>query len=76
MNRAVTALLLLLCSTPALACPVCGGGGPNEDAFVQTMVFMTLSPLIMLGALAGFIVYKVRTMEPEPPVESAASLDA
>lgn len=60
--------VLLLWSAPVWACPVCGGAGPNQQAFVDTMVFMSLSPLIMLGAIVGFVVYKVRTMPEELPV--------
>lgn len=49
----------LLVST-ALACPVCGGGGQNQQAFVDTMVFMSLTPLLMIGAVAGGLFWLAR----------------
>ncbi len=50
----------LLYGSAAIACPVCGGGGQNQQAFVDTMVFMSLMPLAMLGAGAGVVWYLAR----------------
>ena len=42
-----------------IACAVCGGqGGLNSQAFVDTMVFLTVIPLMMFGA-AGYGLWKV-----------------
>ena len=44
-------MMMLLLSAAALACPVCGGGGQNQQAFVDTMIFMSLLPLAMIGGV-------------------------
>jgi len=64
---------LLMSSSPALACAVCGGGGPNRQAFIDTMIFMSAGPLVMLSGLLGFIVYRVRSMPDEAPIPSPQS---
>jgi hypothetical protein len=38
--------------TAALACPVCGGGGQNQQAYIDMTIFMSLTPLVMLGTVA------------------------
>jgi heme/copper-type cytochrome/quinol oxidase subunit 2 len=48
-------MALMLWNT-ASACAVCGGAGQNQQAFLETMVFMTLTPLIGLG-VAGTAFY-------------------
>ena len=63
----------LLSSSPALACAVCGGGGPNRQAFIDTMIFMSAGPLIMLSGLLGFIVYRARSMPDDIPIPSPQS---
>ncbi|MCB9670375.1 MAG: hypothetical protein H6736_16275 [Alphaproteobacteria bacterium] len=66
--RGLTVMFLLFVSTGALACPVCGGGGQNQQAFVDTMVFMSLTPLAMLGGVAGVVWYlakRAREIEAE-----------
>ena len=45
-------MALLWLTNTALACPVCGGGGQNQQAFIDTMIFMSLLPLAMLGGVA------------------------
>ncbi len=39
----------------AWACPVCGGGGQNQQAFIDTMIFMSAMPLLMIGLLVGTV---------------------
>lgn len=57
------ALLWLLSTTAVLACPVCGGGdAPNQQAFVDTMVFMSLLPLAMLGGVSAVFLYRARQL--------------
>ena len=55
------ALLWMITTSVALACPVCGGGdAPNQQAFVDTMIFMSLFPLAMLGSITGIVVFRYR----------------
>lgn len=42
----------------ALACPVCGGGGQNQQAYIDMTIFMSLAPLAMLGAL-GLVLWRL-----------------
>ena len=42
---------LVLYVPAALACPVCGGGGQNQQAFIDTMIFMSAMPLLMLAGI-------------------------
>ena len=49
----------------ALACTVCGGGGQNQQAFIDTMVFMTVTPLMLLGGAAGFVFWRYRQTQQE-----------
>lgn len=46
---------LLLTTSPALACAVCGGASRNQQAFLDTMVFMSAMPLLMIGGFAGLV---------------------
>lgn len=39
----------------ALACPVCGGGGQNAQAFTNTCFFMSAMPLLMMGGLVLYV---------------------
>lgn len=52
--------LLLWLTAPAWACPVCGGGGANAQAFFDTMVFLSLLPLTLMGGLALFYRQRLR----------------
>ncbi|MFT4621767.1 MAG: hypothetical protein ACI8PZ_000419 [Myxococcota bacterium] len=60
MIRMVGLSPLLLMASAALACPVCGGGGPNQQAYIDTMVFLSALPLLMLGSVAFFFWWKMR----------------
>lgn len=59
--------VLLLLPAPAWACAVCGGGGPNQQAFIDTMIFMTVTPLLMLGGTATFLWYRWRQVSADQP---------
>ena len=56
------------------ACAVCGGGGPNRQAFIDTMLFMTFTPLLAMGGFAGFLWWRHKqlTAPPEPPSSEPA----
>lgn len=58
MSRLVTALLLL--PSTALACPVCGASGLNNDAYLDSTIFLSLVPLAMLGTVGGVVWYVAR----------------
>ncbi|HMV65816.1 MAG TPA: hypothetical protein PKA64_03110 [Myxococcota bacterium] len=57
MNRSIALLPTLWLSSTALACPVCGGGGANQDAYVDMTMFLSLLPLTILGVFAGVVWY-------------------
>jgi len=49
-RAALTAALIgLFWSSSAWACPVCGGGGLNREAFIDTALVLTFLPLILMG---------------------------
>lgn len=54
-----TTLWVLLYGTAA-ACPVCGGGGENDWVFLHTTIFLSLTPLILIGSVAGFLWWKAQ----------------
>lgn len=54
--------LLALYAPAALACPVCGGGGQNQQAFIDTMIFMSALPLMMLAGIS-YLVYRLAKAE-------------
>ena len=60
--------VLMMLSTPALACPVCGGGGANAQAYIDTMIFLSALPLLLLGGVAFFFWWKTMrvTVDEEP----------
>lgn len=53
--RAGVASTALLVASPALACPVCGGGGPNQQAYIDMTMFMSLLPLTLLSFISWVI---------------------
>lgn len=70
MRRAVaacTALVALLVSVVASACPVCGVGTneANRQAFIGSTIFLSLLPLAMMGGLIGWGIWHVRRRERE-----------
>ena len=56
-----TMTLWWLLSGTASACPVCGGGGENDWVFLHTTIFLSLTPLILIGSVAGFLWWKTQT---------------
>jgi hypothetical protein len=52
------------------ACAVCGGGGMNQQAYIDTMIFLSALPLTLLGG-AAWVVWKYNRAE--TPSEAAAS---
>lgn len=56
-HRWLAALPALLVSASAFACPVCGGGGMNRQAYIDTAIFMSIVPLSML-AVFGYLAWR------------------
>jgi|JI6StandDraft_1071083.scaffolds.fasta_scaffold1080399_1 hypothetical protein len=48
-----------------LACAVCGGGGANQQAFIDTMVLLSALPLLMLAG-AAYVVWTYNRPEQRP----------
>lgn len=72
----VCALLLLAAPRAAQACSVCTAGREEENqlAFILTTIFMSVTPLIVVGAVVLFIVRRVRAAEREAaPLEGTAA---
>ena len=61
-----TALLWVAMADTALACAVCGGGGPNRQAFIDTMIVMSLFPLAMMGGFVGFLWWRNKQLNELP----------
>jgi hypothetical protein len=57
----------------AWACPVCGQAKNAEvqSAYVSMTVFMSLTPLAVLGAIGGFVLYRIRKAEQLAETERA-----
>lgn len=75
---APASLLLLLLSSPAFACAVCGGGyDPAKGSYVVMSIIISVLPLVMLGGILAFVIIKSRAADREaaaaPPPESAKS---
>jgi hypothetical protein len=66
MNATRTAILWLATTHSALACAVCGGGGPNQQAFIDTMIVMSLFPLAMMGGFVGFLWWRNKQLNELP----------
>jgi glucose-6-phosphate dehydrogenase assembly protein OpcA len=60
-------MLLSLQVGPAHACAVCGGEGANSQAYIDTMIFMSALPLLMLGGTAFFLWWRAQQQAAEPP---------
>lgn len=70
---------LLALPSIAQACAVCFSGRSDEqrEAFVNTTIFMTFLPLILLGFGIGWFVRRVRRLEDEgAPVEPTVRVPA
>jgi hypothetical protein len=51
----------LLAPSAAWACPVCGGSGLNNSAYMDSTIFLSLIPLAMLGAVFGAVWWIAKT---------------
>ncbi len=58
----------LLATTEAFACPVCGTAKTeaSRQAFVGSTVFLSLLPLVLIGALVGFGFWRARSKRSSP----------
>lgn len=71
MNRIALALnslwvaLLLAAPRAAEACSVCTTGREDENqlAFILTTIFMSITPLLVVGGVVFFIVRRIRAAE-------------
>lgn len=72
MSRLPLFIAAALVASPALACPVCGGGGANAGAYLDMTIFLSLFPLSILGGFAGVIWYlhKLANEAPKRPPAS------
>ncbi len=64
-------MLSQIWATPVLACAVCGGGGLNQQAYIDTMVFLSLLPLTFIGCIVLFFWYKNREIESRRAVSNS-----
>lgn len=59
----------------ASACPSCASPlEENRQAFVDTTIFLTVVPLMMIGGLIWFIRRRVRAMDDAPEIPLPDSL--
>lgn len=59
----------------AYACPSCASPlEENRQAFVDTTIFLTVVPLMMIGGLIWWIRRKVRQMEQTPEIQVPETL--
>jgi heme/copper-type cytochrome/quinol oxidase subunit 2 len=83
--RKLTALLMLLAavfarSPLASACAVClaGADGSTTDAYNWSVLFLMVTPYLVMGSVAGYLVYAYRRHagknEEEPTVTEAVHL--
>jgi hypothetical protein len=61
------ALVVLGWWSRAEACAVCGAGGPNDGAYMDMTIFLSLLPLGILGSFAGVIFYLHRAASAASP---------
>ena len=67
---ALAAVGLAWLSDLAYACPSCASPlEENRQAFVDTTIFLTLAPLLMLGGLIWWIRRKAKQMEDAPEIQ-------
>ncbi|MEZ4316942.1 MAG: hypothetical protein R3F61_05550 [Myxococcota bacterium] len=70
---ALVAFALWLVSPSAMACAVCGGGGQNRQAFLDTMVFLSLMPLLGLGVFGGVVWYLAKKAQEAERADALAA---
>jgi len=76
---AYVAVLVASLADSATACPSCASPlEENRQAFVDTTIFLSALPLMMIGGMIWWIRRRVRAMEdtPEIPVPDALLRDA
>lgn len=73
MRRLTFVVAAWLVASPALACPVCGGGGANSAAYLDMTIFLSLLPLSILGGFAGVIWYLHKLANEAPKPRSSPS---
>ena len=61
--RALAFLAVLFLSAAALACPVCGAATDTKGTYQAMTIVMSLLPLLTMGSIVGFIVFRVRRSE-------------
>ncbi|MGB3052670.1 MAG: hypothetical protein WBB42_16835 [Polyangiales bacterium] len=66
-NAALTAVALAWAADLAYACPSCASPlEENRQAFVDTTIFLTVVPLLMMGGFVWWLRRKLRDRD-EPP---------
>ena len=71
----VVASALLLTPEGAQACSVCfSGTDETRMAFIQTTIFMTAAPLVMIGSLAYWIYRRAVVLSRPPQSEAVREL--
>ncbi len=72
MIRGLTALVAVLVASTARiasACPSCASPlEENRQAFVDTTIFLTVVPLMMIGGFIWWLRKRSREMEPPTPI--------
>jgi hypothetical protein len=73
--RRFGAVLLAVTPAPASACAVCGANGGGAANFLSSTLFLSLLPLVMIGAGLLWLRFRARaTARPTPePREHAAT---
>lgn len=67
---ALAALFFASMADWARACPSCASPlEENRQAFVDTTIFLTVVPLVMIGGLIWWIRRKAREMENRPQID-------
>ena len=61
--RALAFFSVMLIAGVAVACPVCGAATDTKGTYQAMTVVMSLLPLVMMGSVVGFIVFRVRRAE-------------
>ena len=71
----MAAVCLAWAADSALACPSCASPlEENRQAFVDTTIFLTVVPLMMIGGLIWWIHRRARQMEQPPEIQVPETL--
>jgi hypothetical protein len=76
----VAALAVLLGASAAAACPVCGlaASAQSQGAYIDMSIVISLLPLAAIGAIAGWVAFRVRAAaraEPARPSHARRPLE-